>query len=1171
MSISPIMEFHISRTARDQYGFDLSLFGLNGNVVFANFHAARIFAQKMNGKVDILRFPEKAVSAGQITAMGLIDEIIHYIVEIYRKETNQAIIDEAIKFIKTEYPEIDVEKTIKQFTDQFPPVRVYQGEIDTDEYLSGRTANRSNKSIVSEEIILLWLANVNPAFTPYKELFDDTDLSKRSDYKKIIDALKEFFETQPTFGPDNQNLLDMLRAPAVQSPHSLTGQLEFIRERWGYLLGKYFYRLLQSLDLIKEEEKDRFFGKGVSEVLDFHGRAGFGLTEEERFSQDKDWMPNLVLIAKNTYVWLDQLSKTYQKDIYRLDQVPDAELDKLASRGFTGLWLIGLWERSNASKRIKQLTGNPEAVSSAYSLYDYMIADDLGGYDAYQELKKRAWQRGIRLTADMVPNHVGIYSKWLIEHPEWFISLDYSPFPSYSFNGENLSEDSRVEIKIEDHYYDRTDAAVVFKRRDTWTGEEKYVYHGNDGTSMPWNDTAQLNYLNPEVREAAIQTILHVARMFSVIRFDAAMTLSKKHYQRLWFPEPGTGGDIPSRAEFGMTQGEFDKAMPNEFWREVVDRVAEEVPDTLLLAEAFWLMEGYFVRTLGMHRVYNSAFMNMLRDEKNAEYRQLIKNTLEFDPQILKRYVNFMNNPDEETAVAQFGKGDKYFGISLLLSTMPGLPMFGHGQVEGFTEKYGMEYRKAYWDESPDEHLVHRHYNEIFPLLHKRYLFADVSDFLLYDLYKQDGSVDENVFAYSNRAGQERGLVIYHNKWADTRGYIRQSAAYLDKEKGELIQKSLAEGLEIPNDPNAYILFRDQISGFEFIRNCQQIHRQGMFVDLGAYKYHAFTDFRIVSDTAWNQYAQLNDFLDGRGVPDLQEALQEIFYRPVHIPYRELVNAGMLRWMMTHVAHIHETPDSPDREGLIEEVDRKINTLLLEINNFTPKQTDIASIVDDLKVKTILSLDMNNLTKQVFKGKPPKTVSLQRTESFFTGLISEPHPRIEWAVLFTWLFTHQLGKTVDTENYEEISLSWIDEWLFGKIILQSFINLGMEEYTAQQGVRLVKILTKYQNWNLTKNNSGLNPYELLSSWLRDSNIQQYLTINRYQEILWFNKEAFVAFIRWMNAIAVLNAVSSIGDRKKLIEEFKYIDRVLNVYFETVEKSEFQVEKLLDLVKEKSQS
>ena len=47
-------------------------------------------------------------------------------------------------------------------------------------------------------------------------------------------------------------------------------------------------------------------------------------------------------------------------------------------------------------------------------------------------------------------------------------------------------------IFIEDHYYDRSDAAVVFKRLDRWTGQARYIYHGNDGTSMPWNDTAQL-------------------------------------------------------------------------------------------------------------------------------------------------------------------------------------------------------------------------------------------------------------------------------------------------------------------------------------------------------------------------------------------------------------------------------------------------------------------------------------------------------------------------------------------------------------------------------------------------------------------------------------------------------------------------------------------------------
>ena len=141
-----------------------------------------------------------------------------------------------------------------------------------------------------------------------------------------------------------------------------------------------------------------------------------------------------------------------------------------------------------------------------------------------------------------------------------------------------------------------------------------------------------------------------------------------------------------------MSAKQFDDAIPNEFWREVVDRIAQEAPDTLLLAEAFWMLEGYFVRTLGMHRVYNSAFMNMLKKEENQKYKDSIKNTLNFDPQVLKRFVNFMNNPDEESAVAQFGKGDKYFGVCTLMVTMPGLPMFGHGQIEGFEEKYGMEY-----------------------------------------------------------------------------------------------------------------------------------------------------------------------------------------------------------------------------------------------------------------------------------------------------------------------------------------------------------------------------------------------------------------------------------------------------------------------------------------------
>jgi hypothetical protein len=40
-----------------------------------------------------------------------------------------------------------------------------------------------------------------------------------------------------------------------------------------------------------------------------------------------------------------------------------------------------------------------------------------------------------------------------------------------------------------------------------------------------------------------------------------------------------------------------------------------------------------------------------------------------------------------------------------------------------------MEYRRAYRDEQPNEELIERHRREIFPLFHRRYLFAEVTDF----------------------------------------------------------------------------------------------------------------------------------------------------------------------------------------------------------------------------------------------------------------------------------------------------------------------------------------------------------------------------------------------------------------------------------------------------------
>jgi glycosidase len=854
----------ITKTSRDTYQFTPDFFQPDGRVTFPDFASARKFAAQMSAHRT------QPVPASDIYAMQLIDEALRILVSRFAPP---AMMNTAASNVDESIGPDSVAKTQKKFFSEFPPDPVYRGQESIDEFLT-KLSNGRIKTV--EELIYVFTHNANPAVNPILDLVDDEPLEPTA-YKSLIASLNTFFAKAAREDAQKQgggeSLFDILRSPAEASPYSLEGQLQFILDKWGYLLDETFVsRIVRGMDFLREEViRQRGHGDFPLEVP-VATYSGGEYAEYERYSPDKEWMPRLILIAKNSYVWLEQLSRKYGRWIKTLDQIPDEELEILRDRGFTGLWLIGLWERSRASQRIKQRMGDADAVASAYSLYSYDIAEDLGGWHALENLRWRAWQRGIRLSADMVPNHMGIDSKWVIEHPDWFLSLPYSPYPSYSFNSENLSDDPRVGVYLEDHYYDKADASVVFQRRDHQTGDVRYIYHGNDGTSFPWNDTAQLDYLKAEVREAVIQTILHVARNFPVIRFDAAMTLAKKHIQRLWFPEPGAGGAIPSRSEHGMTRSEFDAAIPEEFWREVVDRVAREVPDTLLLAEAFWLLEGYFVRTLGMHRVYNSAFMHMLRDEDNAKYRLAIKNTLEFDPQILKRYVNFMNNPDEKTAIEQFGDGDKYFGVATVLATLPGLPMFGHGQVEGFREKYGMEFRKPKWDETPNEGLIAGHDWKTFPLLHRRYLFADVENFFLYDLFRPEGSVDENVFAYSNVFNDERGLVLYHNRFADTRGWIKTSAAYLDRSTGDLRQKSLAEALGLPFE--GHIIFKDYVTRLEYIRSCEELWSRGLYVELHAYQHHVFMDWRFVDDERWRDiYVALN----GAGVESMSAKWEEMF------------------------------------------------------------------------------------------------------------------------------------------------------------------------------------------------------------------------------------------------------------------------------------------------------
>lgn len=1180
-------EFHIAGHIRRVYNFADELFSTTGNIIFANFYQVRNFVHELNKN----RTDENKLNPAQVNAAGLIDEIFHFVIKSYREEVNPGAIEKTLAYLNGKYDKDQIYDLLFDFITVFPPKDVYSNKVSVSEYLDPEKDGVANRLIALEELILLHLSNFNPANLKLKELLDESYISNVDLYKKIIVDVEAFFKTQPTFGPENEDLLTLLKSPILSNPDDIEAQIFFIQEKWSILLDEeYLGKLLKGKDFIKENrELSIGFGGGAPSIVpkyksdgtDFMGttvgKSGFDYGKEsladyeeiENFTKDIEWMPRVVLMAKNIHVWLDQLSKKYRRHIHRLDHIPDEELDTLVNWGFTGLWLIGLWERSSASKKIKHIMGNIDATASAYSLFDYEIAYDLGGEEAYNNLNERAKQRGLRLSSDMVPNHTGIFSKWVLDNPNYFIQSDYPPFPNYTFTGTDLSDDPRIQLRIEDGYWNKTDASVVLQRIDNSTGETKYLYHGNDGTNMPWNDTAQLNLLDGEVREAVIQKIFDVARKFSIIRFDAAMTLTKKHFARLWYPQPGTGGDIPSRVDHAMTKSEFDNQFPVEFWREVVDRINNELPETLLLAEAFWLMEGYFVRTLGMHRVYNSAFMHMMMKEENEKYRDLITNTLEYEPEILKRYVNFMSNPDEETAIKQFGTDDKYIGVALMMITLPGLPMFAHGQVEGFTEKYGMEYQRAYYNETPKTWLIERHEREIFPLVKKRYLFSDVANFWFFDFLDSFGAINENVFAFVNTHGHETALVFYNNKYEMAAGQIKISVPKLVTDgNGNKIaeKKSLADSLNLSTDSEMFYSVREHLSGKEFLLNGNEIHNQGFGLNLNGFESKVYLNFRIVDEDTLLLY-NVREKLPLEGVDDLHSFIKLVKYESIYNSFTQLLSTG------------YESLKSIEEETVVAELIKTSGLIANEYNEFlNVLENDGGFEIDDQSEK--IHLCMSTLSSFFKWLKCSKIADL----SIIKILKRNQVEIIKTQFVFTIL------NNLKTEMQGEFKR------LFNEIYLNIpinnyFLKMGKGELYLRKREAIIstfleyndefRSLVKTKSQEKDKDKLWEHTTKLIVKLLGEKEIQVYLGINEYQSVLYYSREGFEQLLYEVFSYLLISIfidesdhvsdLSKLSSENIIPEQIREAAKFYDVVFDKMKtlsgKCEFRFEELVSTLSE----
>ncbi len=87
--------------------------------------------------------------------------------------------------------------------------------------------------------------------------------------------------------------------------------------------------------------------------------------------------------------------------------------------------------------------------------------------------------------------------------------------------------------------------------------------------------------------------------------------------------------------------------------------------------------------------------------------------------------------------------------------------------------------------------------------------------------------------------------------------------------------------------------------------------------------------------------------------------------------------------------------------------------------------------------------------------------------------------------------------------------------------------------------------------------------KIMENWLADEEVRRYLKINRFEDVLWFDKERFESFVWWMVLLAAFGSAS--GPRASaslMVERLLLVQSVAGKLLEAEEKSGYQVAKLL---------
>jgi hypothetical protein len=334
-----------------------------------------------------------------------------------------------------------------------------------------------------------------------------------------------------------------------------------------------------------------------------------------------------------------------------LDDIPDAELDRLAAQGFDWVYLLGVWSTGETGRRVSLTQPDwrrefeallpdldeRDICGSSFAITAYAAHPAVGGNKALARLRRRLHARGLRLMLDFVPNHMAPDHPWATERPELFV------------------RGSEAQLERESGNYVRVQTARG----------GMVLAHGRDPYFPGWPDTLQLDYGNPATREAMRGELLAAAALCDGLRCDMAMLILPDVFQRTW----------------------GNAAEP--FWPDAIRAVRDRNPGFVFMAEVYWDLEWTMLQ-----QGFDYAYDKTLYDRSVARSGRGVREHLRAGLDYQRHLVRFLENHDEPRAAGTL-PWDVHQAAAVVAFLSPGLRFFHQGQFEGRRKRVSIHLNRA--------------------------------------------------------------------------------------------------------------------------------------------------------------------------------------------------------------------------------------------------------------------------------------------------------------------------------------------------------------------------------------------------------------------------------------------------------------------------------------------